>query len=345
MRPFLLVLFSVFGHGQAEIKNYIDAFADMHSSDTPFVWPLPNSSGDGSIGYGGDFLSSAFGPRIKISTQSYDFHRGVDIHGEVGDPVVAPYAATVEKIVTYNDGGLTVILRHEFPQNFQVKLKDSAKETSIFYTLHMHLDANLVIQGNVVEAGQLIGNVGMSGSAVSPHLHLEVRIGTRCSLEYAVDNPTSSCNTFNYDPHINPLLILPQSETGPSDVSAEYLSDPGDRTKKIVHVTTPDSNPSVNAYLISIVNSRGRVKKFYELDLNERIGFDATSTKALDTQDTSYPYLDPISFGYTKSEWSTNLVIPQTWFGSKRSSHAVTVDIVDIWGATTTITFGSGERW
>jgi hypothetical protein len=34
-----------------------------------------------------------------------------------------------------------------------------------------------------------------------------VLLGTRCSLEFALDNPTSTCNTLGVDPHVHPLYI------------------------------------------------------------------------------------------------------------------------------------------
>ncbi len=45
------------------------------------------------------------------------------------------------------------------------------------YTLYAHLSSINVVEGEVVEAGQAIGNVGMSGGAIGSHLHFEVRRG------------------------------------------------------------------------------------------------------------------------------------------------------------------------
>lgn len=45
------------------------------------------------------------------------------------------------------------------------------------YVLYGHLSAIYVIQGEHVETGQPIGAVGMTGIAMGPHLHLEVRLG------------------------------------------------------------------------------------------------------------------------------------------------------------------------
>ena len=44
-------------------------------------------------------------------------------------------------------------------------------------TLYGHLSKVLVEVGQRVEAGTIIGEVGASGVALGPHLHLEVRVG------------------------------------------------------------------------------------------------------------------------------------------------------------------------
>jgi len=142
-------------------------------SANAFIWPCPESYN------GGDFISSTFGPRIEVTTHTYDFHRGIDISGSIGDFIVAPYTGVVEKSVTYAAGGRTVILKHQLPGD-SAKLLDDSKSTTRFYTLYMYI-AEIVVQiGDIVEQGSILGTMGMTGSALSPHLHTEVRLGTRC---------------------------------------------------------------------------------------------------------------------------------------------------------------------
>ena len=323
-------------HAQSS-SYYIDVLAGMQSQNS-FLWPCPNSDGSD--------ISSTFGPRKKVSTNAYDFHRSIDISGNVGDPVVAPYAGVVDQITTYVDGGNTVILKHTFPSGKSAKLFDSSKSTKVFYTLYMHLDEMLVQAGSTVSQGTVVGTIGMTGATTSPHLHYELRLGTRCSLEYALAHPSSTCNTFGYDPHISAMMILPQSMVGTTQVTAVYRSDLSNSTVKMVQITTPDINPNVNAYKVFIVQSNGQVRASHLLDLNRRIGFNATSTSALDTQDKNLPYLDPIAFGQSAATWSINFGIPKTWFGSKPSNETVFVEVVDVWGTVAAmVIFGQGETW
>ena len=117
-------------------------------------------------------------------------------------------AGTVVNIETYVSVGLTVILEHAYFDD-SVILIDGFDSTTKWYTHYLHLNDTFegLTEGQDVQAGELIAYLGESGSTVTPHLHHEVRVGTRCSLEYALENPSSRCNTLGYDPHVHPKLV------------------------------------------------------------------------------------------------------------------------------------------
>jgi len=313
--------------------SYIEAFKQVRSQS---VWPVPAS-------YGGDFIGSTFGPRGRGTDRVYDFHRGVDINGEIGDAIVASFDGTVVRISTDATGGLSLTLEHELPQ--AVKLHSGMEETTKFYTLYLHCSAAFAEVDNVVKAGEVIAAVGDSGGrALRPHLHYEVRLGTRCNLSYALNNPSSTCNTMGYDPAIHALMLVPESTVGPSSVDVEYRDDLSDDQTKVVLVSTSDDNPNVNSYKAFIINLETyEMRASYELDLNLRVGFDATSTAALDTQNKNFPYLEPKSSD--RDSWNTQFCIPQAWYGTKSSSETIFVQVADIWGASTFWFFGHGETW
>lgn len=51
-------------------------------------------------------------------------------------------------------------------------------EKRSLYLLYAHLEAPPALEpGQVVGCGEVLGSVGMSGNALNPHLHLEVRVG------------------------------------------------------------------------------------------------------------------------------------------------------------------------
>jgi murein DD-endopeptidase MepM/ murein hydrolase activator NlpD len=88
-------------------------------------------------------------------------HRGIDIAGAVGTPVVAAAGGEVRFAGTAGSSGLTV----------------SVRTVDGFDTSYLHLAAVHVRPGEGVSAGQRLGAVGTSGvrSAVAPHLHFGVR--------------------------------------------------------------------------------------------------------------------------------------------------------------------------
>jgi len=159
----------------------------------------------------GETISSPFGHRQKASDDfRYDFHRGIDIPGDSGEPVVA--MADGEVYRTYFDGdpsssfpngGNVVILRHSFDQPYPFHDMDF----TTYYSLYLHLDEIFVDTATLggpydpVAKGVVIGTLWQTGDTVFDHLHFEIRIGTTCSREFQVANPQSSCaSTFGQTP-------------------------------------------------------------------------------------------------------------------------------------------------
>ena len=90
-------------------------------------------------------------------------HDGIDIAAPEGTSVAAAARGTVVYAGEQSGYGSIVILRHD--RNL--------------LTLYAHASALLVHQGDHVVAGQTIARVGHSGHTTGPHLHFEVREGTR----------------------------------------------------------------------------------------------------------------------------------------------------------------------
>lgn len=110
-----------------------------------FRWPLLGT------------VTSVFGPR------GGRMHNGLDIAGNMGDPIKASKDGTVSVSGWVGGYGNTVILRHD----------DGSA------SLYAHASALLVKRGQTVRAGQTIARVGSTGNSTGPHLHFEVIEGTR----------------------------------------------------------------------------------------------------------------------------------------------------------------------
>lgn len=109
-------------------------------------------------GHGPGSIKSVFGdPREGGRRQ----HHGVDIFAPRGTPTVAGVDGVVSRVDTTRLGGMVVWLR------------DRARSQSLYYA---HLDAQTVVSGQRVRAGDTLGLVGNSGNArtTPPHLHFGV---------------------------------------------------------------------------------------------------------------------------------------------------------------------------
>ena len=100
------------------------------------------------------------GERIDPFNGEGAFHRGVDISGAYGEPVIAPADGEVVFAHAINGYGRTVILDHGHSVT----------------TLYGHLSNFAVIAGQEIHRGDIIGYIGLTGRSTGPHLHYEVRI-------------------------------------------------------------------------------------------------------------------------------------------------------------------------
>ena len=108
-----------------------------------FSWPLSGR------------LTSRFGPR------NGSFHDGIDIAAPAGTPVRAAAAGRVIFSDALRGYGNVVIVKH----------------ANGFTTVYAHQRRNLVKDGQIVQRGEIIGEVGETGRVTGPSLHFEVRSG------------------------------------------------------------------------------------------------------------------------------------------------------------------------
>jgi murein DD-endopeptidase MepM/ murein hydrolase activator NlpD len=113
---------------------------------TPSIWPANG------------WLTSTMGTRQDPVTGAEDFHAGLDIAAEQGQPVYATAAGTVTTAEYHNSYGNLIELDHGFGLE----------------TRYGHLSAFSVKKGQTVKRGDIIGRVGATGKATGSHLHYEV---------------------------------------------------------------------------------------------------------------------------------------------------------------------------
>ena len=105
-------------------------------------------------------VSSPFGVQRFLNGQPRSAHQGVDFRGPEGTPVKAVTDGRVVLTGDFYYGGKTVILDHG----------------QGIHSLYMHLSSIDVQEDVFVSQGEKVGEVGMTGRATGPHLHLGVYV-------------------------------------------------------------------------------------------------------------------------------------------------------------------------
>ncbi len=113
---------------------------------TPSIWPAHG------------WLTSPMGYRTDPVNGSADFHAGLDIAGDRGQPVYATAAGTVTFAGNQGAYGKLLVVNHGYGLE----------------TRYGHLMAFSVGKDEQVKRGDIIGRVGNTGRATGNHLHYEV---------------------------------------------------------------------------------------------------------------------------------------------------------------------------
>ncbi len=126
---------------------------------TPSIWPTNG------------WLSDNFGRRRDPFTGAADYHPGLDISADRGDPVLSTANGTVAAAQRSGAYGNMVVIDHGFGLS----------------TRYAHLDRIRVKPGDRVRRGEVVGLAGSTGRSTGDHLHYEVLV---------------------YGRHLNPLQFL-----------------------------------------------------------------------------------------------------------------------------------------
>ncbi|RTR28129.1 hypothetical protein EKG37_17665 [Robertmurraya yapensis] len=116
-------------------------------------------------------ITSNFGYRIHPITKKRKLHQGVDI-GKSGSvtPIVAAATGVVSRSEVSSSFGEVVYIKHTI-------------DGEVWETVYAHMvtGSRRVKKGDLVEKGQVLGLMGMTGGATGVHLHFEVWPGGRGS--------------------------------------------------------------------------------------------------------------------------------------------------------------------
>lgn len=147
------VLSDLLGLLGSRLDSVRDSVERRHAlaAATPSVWPVAG------------WLSSNFGNRRDPITNGRDFHPGLDISADHGQPVLATGEATVETSGPNGAYGNLVTLDHGYG----------------IVTKYGHLSRIAVRPAQKVKRGDVIGYVGSTGRSTGSHLHYEIWMNGR----------------------------------------------------------------------------------------------------------------------------------------------------------------------
>jgi len=147
------VLSELLGVIGTRLESVRDSVERRHAlaSATPSIWPVAG------------WLTSAYGRRKDPFTSGTDFHPGLDISADYGQPVLATGDATVAAAGPNGAYGNMVTLNHGFG----------------IITKYGHLSRIAVHADDEIKRGDVIGYVGSTGRSTGAHLHYEIWMNGR----------------------------------------------------------------------------------------------------------------------------------------------------------------------
>ena len=118
---------------------------------TPSIWPVPG------------WLSSRYGNRRDPFSGNRDFHPGLDISADYGQPIHATADGTIASAGASGAYGNLVVIDHGYG----------------ITTRYGHLSRFAVMNGQRIHRGDVVGYVGSTGRSTSSHLHYEILVNGR----------------------------------------------------------------------------------------------------------------------------------------------------------------------
>lgn len=139
---------------QKELDELIASKQIQFDPGTGWYYPLPK---------GNVSVTSIFGWRTHPITKKPNNHSGTDIAAPGGTSVYAARGGVVQTSAYASSSyGEYVVINHG--------------DGYVTLYAHMQRGSRTVKEGDIVKQGQVLGKVGMTGSATGNHLHLELRI-------------------------------------------------------------------------------------------------------------------------------------------------------------------------
>lgn len=143
------------------VERYIQFAGISDNTKLPNDFVLIEGSNDWIWPSTSTLVTSNYGPRDAPCWGCSSYHKGTDIGGPTGTPIMSMADGTVESARYESCGGNTILINH----GNGIKSR------------YLHLNTMSVNSGREVRAGQPIGTLGNTGTCTTgPHLHWELYV-------------------------------------------------------------------------------------------------------------------------------------------------------------------------
>ena len=145
-----------------ELTPENEARVEREQKKMAAIWPIRTDrhwTGDFTNPREGEIVTT-FGVKRFMNNIPKSPHTGVDVSADEGDEVYAPNSGVVSLVDDLYYSGNSIVLDHG----------------QGIFTMFFHLSKILVVPGQTVKKGDVIGLVGSTGRATGPHLHWGARV-------------------------------------------------------------------------------------------------------------------------------------------------------------------------
>ncbi|MEN8125692.1 MAG: M23 family metallopeptidase [Bacteroidota bacterium] len=296
----LPILFSCSDSGNENIVDEIeeDVVVTEHEDlnipeNVNVIWPLSGAKTFSSNN--GDEIADGYGPRILSG--NYDFHRGIDFPEPTGTPIYTSLrSGKVVRVESSQPGSTFERWGNWVVIAYPASSHPDPDHSTVFQVAYLHLSSVFVSEGQNINIGKMIGEVGNTGVGINTeHLHFEYY-------------DTIDSGLIQRRHSRNPFTLLPYTTVAPTVTSS--------KSNSIITVNITQTVPSLDVVEIALLVDGTTISPV--LNFEQRIGMDINDEDNDTYTDTDGTVINvnPTNFSEGDSKYYLSVTFTNDVFGS-----------------------------